>query len=319
MRKLITLGALITMFFGFNACTENEYIPQENDEMIAPLSRTTVQQSEIAYCGVYEIVDFMAGQHYLAGNIIVGNDKENLYVTYLTKDGWQFKATHLYIGENPPLKAAPGQFPYKSKHSPATTEYTYVFPLETLTDCMVIAAHAEVQKVVDGVVVQSETAWGKGDRIAVNGNWSMMFNYCKQECEPDDDPDPDPEITYSKETAWGFGPKYGGNWAMYTPYNGEAQTVNIIAGQHYLVGYAHFTAAVNGKTTLTIELIEGSKLADVKESVKIQGYNGKAPSGNPAPGQFKTYKGTSLVLELDAFNYYGIHLDVMVPSTIEKM
>ena len=45
------------------------------------------------------------------------------------------------------------------------------------------------------------------------------------------------------------------------------------------------------------------------ELIKIQGYN-DAPSGNPAPGQFKTYKGTETTIIVDKYNYYGIHLDM---------
>ena len=48
---------------------------------------------------------------------------------------------------------------------------------------------------------------------------------------------------------------------------------------------------------------------DNADAIKIQGYE-TAPSGNPAPGQFQTYKGRELDIVVDAVNFYGIHLDV---------
>lgn len=304
MRKLTTLGALITMILAFNACT-NEYIPQE--DYSASTTRMTVLQSEIDYCESYEIIKFLGGQHIDIGNIIVGNDTENLYVTYQTKDGWEMKETHLYVGEFAPAKSAPGQFPYKTNHKPAVTEFTYVIPLETLPACMIIAAHAATQKVVGGEVVDEQTGWGQGEQIK-KGNWAMMFKYCKKVCQPEDDPDP----CYQKETAWVNGARYvsQGNWATYTPYDGVEQTIDILAGQKIPVGTAHFSAPVDNMITLTINLTGGWELnADVSEKVKIQGYE-NAPSGNPAPGQFTTYKGEELILTLPVFNFYGIHLDV---------
>jgi hypothetical protein len=46
--------------------------------------------------------------------------------------------------------------------------------------------------------------------------------------------------------------------------------------------------------TITLTSLNGAILQDGNETVKIQGYD-SAPSGNPAPGQFTTYKGTETV------------------------
>lgn len=119
------------------------------------------------------------------------------------------------------------------------------------------------------------------------------------------------EPCYQGETAWSAGARYTqqGNWAMYTPY--AADTVApLYAGQHHLVGQVTFGAVVDGKVTLTIDLQHGAKLQAGGDTVKIQGYT-SAPSGNPAPGQFTSYKGTSLTVTVDAANFYGIHLDVL--------
>ncbi len=118
------------------------------------------------------------------------------------------------------------------------------------------------------------------------------------------------EICYGRsETAWSTGPKFGQNWATYTPYNGTAQVVDIYAGQHYLAGTVSFSDVADGKVTLTIKL-NGWALKNVEESVKIQGYD-TTPPAKTAPGQFKTYKGTELTVTVGNYKYFGIHLDVI--------
>lgn len=125
---------------------------------------------------------------------------------------------------------------------------------------------------------------------------------------------------YQDETAWaanGTAPgslKYnlrGGNWATYlmTPASGS-KTVNVYAGKTIYVGQATITRN-NGTVSININLVNGWQLDSntSSEAVKIQGYN-NAPSGNPSPGLFTTYKGNSLSITVPSFNYYGIHLDV---------
>jgi hypothetical protein len=118
------------------------------------------------------------------------------------------------------------------------------------------------------------------------------------------------------ETAWGNGTRYvpRGNWAMYTPYQSD-EPVDLIAGQHHVAGTIEFSEEVDGEVTITITLNEGFRLKEVEgevvaEAVKVQGYAGTPAARNPAPGQFKTYKGIELEFTVPAFNFYGIHLDV---------
>ncbi|MCH8546197.1 MAG: hypothetical protein LAT54_05645 [Cryomorphaceae bacterium] len=116
---------------------------------------------------------------------------------------------------------------------------------------------------------------------------------------------------YEGETAWSDGDRYQnpGNWATYTTYPIGGGTVNLYAGQTHLAGTVTFSAVVNGEVTIDIALNSGFVLQSGDETVKIQGYD-NAPSGNPAPGGFDTYKGNALTIVVDAYNYYGIHLDV---------
>lgn len=64
--------------------------------------------------------------------------------------------------------------------------------------------------------------------------------------------------------------------------------------------------------TLTITLNAEVRLElDEAEAVKIQGYD-DAPYGNPSPGFFTTYQGSSLTITVPEFTFYGIHLDVEI-------
>ncbi len=134
--------------------------------------------------------------------------------------------------------------------------------------------------------------------------------------------EPEEEECFAAETAWAAGSRYvaRGNWATFTPYVAES-TVTLYAGQTIDVGTVHFSAVdANGEVTITINLTGSAKLNlgtdeyPNYEAVKIQGYNA-APSGNPSPGLFTTYKGNDLTVTVPAFAVYGVHVDVLVPVT----
>ena len=117
------------------------------------------------------------------------------------------------------------------------------------------------------------------------------------------------EVCYQEETAWTQGTRYvsKGNWATYTSKN--AGTVTLYAGQTLPAGSATLTVNGDNTVTIAITLNAGWSLQDVNEPVKIQGYD-IAPTGNPSPGLFTTYKGDELSVTVPAYNFYGIHLDV---------
>jgi hypothetical protein len=122
------------------------------------------------------------------------------------------------------------------------------------------------------------------------------------------------EKVCQEETAWAAGSRYvsRGNWATFTPFNGEAKTVTLFAGQTMDAGSVHFSAPVDGKVTITIELNAGWEFQDDPENVKIQDYE-FAPSGNPSPGEFdhKGFAtGSSFSIEVPLNNFYGVHVDV---------
>lgn len=312
MKSIKFTSYLLTItlsLFVFASCDNDQAASDLKSSKAVP-SKVSVAPDE--YCGESKVVDLLAGQYIVSGSVIVGNDEENLYVTYTTTDGWLLKHVHLYVGDcagiplnnggNPQI----GQFPVNVAQDPYSTSATFSFPLSSLNECVCIAAHAEVVKLDgNGTIIAGETAWGDGDDIG-GGSWATKFGYCVQEC--DDTEIEEEEPCYEEDTAWAAGQRYvtKGNWATYTAF--VPGTVNIYAGQTKLAGTATLSPAVNGEVTITIDLGEGWSLQEGGETVKIQPY-ASAPKGNPAPGLF-TYKGTLLEITVPEANFYGIHMDV---------
>jgi hypothetical protein len=129
---------------------------------------------------------------------------------------------------------------------------------------------------------------------------------------------PAEEECWADETAWGAGTRYvaKGNWATYSAYVPDS-TVILYAGQDYEAGTVYFSAPDgDGNITITVELADGFKFADVEENLKIQGYN-VAPTASPNPGGF-AHK-FSVDPEDSSFTtgpiplatYYGVHADLL--------
>ncbi|HMM17277.1 MAG TPA: hypothetical protein PKC47_07060 [Petrimonas sp.] len=315
MRKIVLFFAFIAasaMAITYSSCSNDLNLAEEEGVVAVTAGTRAVEVPAcVDPCRDVQEVRLMAGQHYEAGKVYVVNNKEKLYVAYETTGEWKMKAIHLFVGAcdklpvNKQGNLVPGQFPYKVEFNGLQTFYYVEIPLDTLPEgCVCVAAHAEVVKVVDGEIVQSETAFGEGGKVGKN--WFMKFEYCIAVCEDE----PPVEVCYQDETAWAAGSRYvaQGNWATYTPYVANTP-VNVFAGQNYLVGTVTFSEVVDGKVTITLAALNGARLQSVAESVKIQGYE-TAPSGNPAPGLFTTYKGNETTVIVDAYAYYGIHLDV---------
>jgi hypothetical protein len=150
--------------------------------------------------------------------------------------------------------------------------------------------------------------FGVGDNNS-NGYWKSatscgLISYDGPTCLPEE------EKCYAyteSETAWGAGTRYvtKGNWATYSTASALATGVTLYAGKTTDIGTAKLTSGV-----ITITLKNGWELVPNTDAVKIQGYNSTPAAKNPAPGQFSTYKGSSLTPSVASFTYYGIHLDV---------
>jgi hypothetical protein len=119
------------------------------------------------------VTDLIAGRDTDAGEVLVWNDADNLYVKYVTAGDWCLRETHLHVAtalaDIPQTKSGnpkPGKFDLKASHYCAA-ETVYVLPLTWATDTeLYIAAHAEIDAIsVSGYVYSfdfPEGAWGAG-------------------------------------------------------------------------------------------------------------------------------------------------------------
>jgi hypothetical protein len=260
-------------------------------------------------CGEAEVFTLWGGKTINVGTVTVSNDEENLYVTYDTTGDWYLKEVHLYVLDYEPTeRLTPGQAPYKSGDISYATSYTFVVPLagfDVTCDETVLwlQAHAAVVKIVDGEVVEGETAYGGDITKPKKGSWYGNIKYTVQCCEEE------PPCECQEETAWG-GKTAGGGTSWWYYYDAEVGGVQTIwAGQHINVGTVE---VVEG--TVYITLTGGWELQDVKEPVKIQGYN-EIPASRPAAGLFTHYKGDALTVYIGEYAYYAIHLDVQLCPT----
>ena len=152
----------------------------------------------VTYCGEPDTTLLLAGQTIPVGYVISGNDGSNTYVTYVCTNGWSMEEVHLFYGEatitgiplrvnynfigmpvnnsgNPVL----GQFPVVQTFSNHPTSYTVAIPEALpMTYEMPLAAHAVV---TNGS--QTETAWGQGEPVTLQGSWAMYFWYVSSVCE----------------------------------------------------------------------------------------------------------------------------------------
>lgn len=131
------------------------------------------------YCGEAISVDLIAGQNEIIGEVKVANDGEYLYVEFVAFDPWVLIETHVAVYTNFE------DIPLTKKGNPKIGQFAYdidsLIPLDCNWDKLIIAAHAVVDKIVDGVTVQSETAWGEGPEFP-GKSWAMYFNFTVQDC-----------------------------------------------------------------------------------------------------------------------------------------
>lgn len=130
-----------------------------------------------------------------------------MYVKYITSNGYKLSEVHLYVG---PKSGVPvnnagnpriGLFPYKQTFSELLDSYTFVIPLENLPSCYIVAAHAVVKKTEGNSIIDTQTAWGNGNKFVNKGSWAMYFEYCTQTCVIEE-----PENW--AETAYAYGAEY---------------------------------------------------------------------------------------------------------------
>ncbi len=163
-------------------------------------------------------VPLIAGQHHNIGSVCATIEDEYMKVTYSLTGDWKLEETHLWVGTSlTDLPATPsgnpqiGLFPYASGPLDHVNEYSHYVPLSLFgltadqEECnpldLFLVAHAAVVRVVDGEIVQGETAFGEGPRLVRRGSWGMYFGW-RLVCEQNGDPEPEPLIC---ETAFARG------------------------------------------------------------------------------------------------------------------
>lgn len=178
MKKMTFIG-LVAVFIALTvfSCQKGEKVnPQANTQ-----TTKTVVFDECEP----EVVNLIAGQHINVGTVEVTNNANTVSITYTTTGDWMISEAHLYAGTQEGLpvnkKGNPqvGHFPIQGTFNPMVQTITYEVPLSELDACFIIAAHAVVVKVVDGHIVDRQTAWGEGLPMVDKGNWAMYFNYCE--------------------------------------------------------------------------------------------------------------------------------------------
>jgi hypothetical protein len=294
--------------------------------------------------GGVKCFNLIAGQNIVAGTVCVDVFDGNLYVTYVTTGGWELVETHAYVGlvgtipVNGAGNPAPGQFPNKSGPLPdGTTFFEFVTPLEDLNfECpsddviYALAAHAALQKVVDGTVVQTETGWSTGPRIKLKGNWATYSTFtltCDCGGGGSGDPDPTCETAYAMGGAcfseygfsrwgWTIGALGEGNY-NYPIYAGAGQ---CDPGKGVLVGRLYVTYSGG---IVTVEFAMNANVALKTTHV----YVGSAPlpngpNGSPtvSPGHYGSIMGEGITTHtFGASNpvtgsiYVIAHADVCFP------
>lgn len=163
--------------------------------------------STVSYCGDSFTSDLVIKNGTVIGNVVVGNDKENLYLTYHLEGNWYLTGIQCYAGKKAQLPltvtGSPNhnQFPGKKDvvacdRVQAMSFKVSLSALETdengqcATNAQYfIAMRAGVKKINSGENCEGGTtveAWAAP--VLINpGNaeeWATAFYYCKQDCIP---------------------------------------------------------------------------------------------------------------------------------------
>lgn len=147
----------------------------------------------------YAKFSLLAGKKEIGATVEITHNDDNFFVKYTTTGDWWISETHVGVsfqdecgdGADPtdiPAKngnPSPGKFQYKASHDPMVQTYTYEIPFPEGfafdEDYVCLATHAVVNKVVGGIVKESQTGWA-GDHGFSGKNWALFF--CYQPGEP---------------------------------------------------------------------------------------------------------------------------------------
>lgn len=121
------------------------------------------------------------------GNLTVATDGTVTFQIDEASTDWRLEETHLYVGDEPPAKSAPGKFTYKHEELGGNASDVYNVDLAAAdfdgNGIVYIAAHAElimqigVDPETGEPIYADESAWADGDEpIGKGKNWATCFS-----------------------------------------------------------------------------------------------------------------------------------------------
>lgn len=180
---------ILSLFLGvftitLTSCeTENNSDQSTASRQMAPVANS-INISELSPCAYTELI---ADQRYDAGDIKVYFDATHVYVEYQASISWSIRETHLFIGKQNmiPLNRYgspnPSLFPISESFEGGTEAAIYSLPRAGLPKCFTISAFAVVNRLLNGSVIQTESAWSEGVRFNQE-SWGMFFDVCQSDC-----------------------------------------------------------------------------------------------------------------------------------------
>lgn len=154
--KLFVLG-LCFCLLPVSGCKKEQLTPHDRNSV------SSFNKSAQVPCGTPLVKDLLAGQSIDAGNVTIYNTADSLYIFVETSGNWRLTSTKIYVGTLAGMPQTntgnpkPGQFPYKKNFNPPSTTSLTVISLANLPACYIVAVHADLQEIVNGTVVQTQT------------------------------------------------------------------------------------------------------------------------------------------------------------------
>ena len=198
-KNLVLVLGLVSLLYTSVCCeTDDELNSLKNIDLPIKINKQkadelqtgtlNVDQVESLSCDDLGSTTLYVNKDLEVGLVHISNSENELFVTYdLRNTSWSLAETHLYVGaeENMPFSSGVpqiGEFPYHSRQKAKNTkEYTFTIPRSELDTCLVIIAHAVVQR--DDQAGQIENAFGFGYENSFPGDyWGWFIDYCMQEC-----------------------------------------------------------------------------------------------------------------------------------------
>lgn len=335
---IFSFFAISALLFSVSSCTKDSVLPETSAASGSALLVTGSEAVTITG-GAGSSVILYAGQTINVGSISFddidtnGDSKDDaLTVTYNITNGWQLGDVALWIGTS--LSSMPanksgnptiGKFPFKGTPVSGQNAYTFVIPFTYFNYVpaagvdfqLYVAAHANVSKVVNGIL-QTETAWGNGPRIVLQGSWAMYFGITLSQDQVQ------PEAGTGRETAFAYSPQYSQTFYSLLNSNTRWGWSNgpLSAGTYTFDLYAAAgnNLISNGTLVGNVILVYNGSSATVTYNVnspykleEVHAYVGadflpKLRNGNyaSAPGQYPNTNGNLGGLTQYVFNISGL-------------